>query len=172
MDAVHEWGSTDSPLWHFVVNVVAASGVLPVRARLRLLRAAGLRIETGWVLPGCYFFGSDVSIGRNTWINHRCYFDTRAPIRIGAGCDLGMEVMLCTSSHAIGPPAKRAGTPFVAEIVIEDGSWLGARAIVLPGVTVATGCVVASGAVVTRDTQPHGMYAGIPARRVEELAPE
>ncbi len=172
MDALRNWGSTDSPLWHFVVNVIAASGVLPISMRLRLLRAAGLRIATDWVLPGCYFFGADVTIGRNTWVNHRCYFDTRGPIRIGDGCDLGMEVMFCTSSHEIGPPSKRAGKSFDAEIVVGDGSWLGSRAVVLPGVTIAPGCVVAGGAVVTSDTEPHGLYAGVPARRVKELSPE
>lgn len=169
-DALRNWENTDSPLWHLVVNVIAASGLVPISLRLTLLRVAGLRVATEWVLPGCYFFGADVSIGSNTWINHRCYFDTRGPIRIGNGCDLGMEVMFCTSSHEVGPPEKRAGKSFDAGIMVGDGAWIGARAVVLPGVTIAPGSVVASGAVVAADTEPHGLYAGVPARRVRELA--
>ena len=47
--------------------------------------------------------------------------------------------------------------------------WLGARVVVLPGVQVAPGCIVGAGAVVTRDTEPDGVYVGVPARRIRDL---
>lgn len=121
------------------------------------------------VQAGCYFFGADAAIGSGSWIAHRCYFDTRARIEIGERCDLGMEVMLCTSGHPVGPAERRAGD-FVAEpIVVGDGVWVGTRALVLPGVTIAAGCVVAAGAVVAGDCEPDGLYAGVPARRLRDL---
>ena len=123
------------------------------------------------VLPGCYFFGADVTIGEESWINHRCYFDTRAHVEIGRSCDVGMEVMFCTSTHDVGPALKRAGRYRTAPITVGDGSWIGSRAVVLPGVTIGEGCIVGAGAVVNRDCEPHGMYAGVPARRVRELDP-
>jgi acetyltransferase-like isoleucine patch superfamily enzyme len=55
-------------------------------------------------------------------------------------------------------------------IVIEDYAWLGPRVIVLPGVTIGRGCVIAAAAVVTRDAEPFGVYAGVPARRIGERA--
>ena len=77
--------------------------------------------------------------------------------------------MLTTSHHEIGPPERRSGTARPRSIVIERGVWLGARVLVLPGVTVGPGCVIAAGAVVNRDCAPHGLYAGVPARRIREL---
>ena len=102
---------------------------------------------------------------------HRCYFDTRGPIAIGRSCDLGMEVMFCSSSHRAGPRSKRAGEYFHAPIVVGDGTWIGSRALILPGVTIGEGCIVAAGAVVTEDCAPDGLYAGVPARRVRDLEP-
>src|SRR2546425_10813446 len=69
--------------------------------------------------------------------------------------------MLCTSAHRPGTSQRRAGR-FVAEpIVIGDGVWIGTRAMLLPGVTVADGCVVAAGAVVAQDCEANGLYAGV-----------
>jgi acetyltransferase-like isoleucine patch superfamily enzyme len=54
------------------------------------------------------------------------------------------------------------------EILIDDDVWIGAKSIVLSGVTIGKGCVIAAGSVVTKDTEPYGLYAGIPARRIKE----
>ena len=103
-------------------------------------------------------------------MNHRCYFDTRDRISVGARVAFGMEVMVCTSTHEPGDQQRRAGPYTTAPVTIGDGSWIGARALILPGVTVGEGCVVAAGAVVREDCEPGGLYAGVPARRVRDLA--
>lgn len=162
--------NVDSWSWHLRVNVLAASHGVNPRRRARLLRTAGMDVShDALVHPGCYFFGADVAIGAGSWIAHRCYFDTRAPIEIGEQCFLGMEVMLCTSGHRIGGPQRRAGDYLAEEIVIGDGAWLGARTMVLPGVTIGARSVVAAGAVVASGCEPDGLYAGVPARRVKDL---
>ena len=138
-------------VWNLVVNVIAASPVISAPRRTRLYARCGIRADTDWIVSGCTFTAPHVTIGSNTWINHRCHFDAREPIAVGDGCDLGMEVSL------------NAG------VRIEDGSWLGTRSVVERGVTVGRGCVVASGAVVDTDCAPNGLYAGVPARRVREL---
>ena len=135
--------------WHLCVNVIAGSFLVRPTTRVRIYRRFGMRIETHKVQPGCFFFGYDVAIGPETWVNHRCYFDTRARIEIGRACDLGEEVMLCTSAHEPGTRERRAGTFAPKPIVVGDGVWIGARAMLLPGVTVGDGCVVAAGSVVT-----------------------
>lgn len=155
--------------WDVLVNTIAASPLVSRRRRARLLRIGGLGVHGEPVLSGCYFFGAAVELHPTAWINHGCYFDSRAAITVGADCSLGMQVMLCTSGHDIGGPQRRAGRYRAEPIVIEDGVWLGARALVLGGVTIGTGCVVAAGAVVTHDLEPHGLYAGVPARRVIDL---
>lgn len=156
--------------WNLLVNAVAAQAITGERRRARLLRRAGMHVHPeARVQHGCWFFGSQVAIGATTWVNHGCYFDSRAPIAIGDHCDLGMQVMLCTSTHGPGDAQRRAGAYRVAPVRIGDGCWIGTRAIVLPGVTIGAGCVVGAGALVTRDCEPHGFYAGVPARRVREL---
>jgi maltose O-acetyltransferase len=102
-------------------------------------------------------------------INHRAYFDTRAHIEIGPGAGIATDVMLCTSTHDMGPEHKRWGAYRTAPISVGAGAWVGIRAVVLPGVTIGDGAVVAAGAVVTGDVEPNTVYAGIPAKRIREL---
>lgn len=161
--------TVNSRRWHLKVNVLAASALVGRERRARLLRSAGIGAETAIVEPGCFFFGSNVELGDWSWINHRCYFDARDRIELGAKCSLGMEVMLCTSGHRPGTPDKRAGEYVSGPIRVGDGTWLGTRALVLGGVTIGAGCIVAAGAVVTKDCEPHGLYGGVPARRLRDL---
>jgi maltose O-acetyltransferase len=72
--------------------------------------------------------------------------------------------MLLTSSHHIGNQIHRAGPLTTAPVIIENGTWIGARSVVLPGVTVGAGSVVASGAIVTRNVPPNTLVGGVPAR--------
>ena len=164
-----EGGDVNSPWWHWAVNVLAASPACDRRLRARILRRAGVDVGTALVEPGCFFFGAGVTLGDWSWINHRCYFDSRDRIHLGTKVALGMEVMLCTSGHRPGGPEKRSGPYVSGPITIGDGAWVGARALVLGGVTIGEGCIVAAGAVVASDLEPHGLYAGVPARRVRDL---
>ena len=159
----------NSRRWHWAVNVVAASPAVGRPLRGRLLRRAGIDAGTAIVEPGCFFFGARVHLGDWTYVNHGCYFDARDEIVLGDRCALGMQVLLCTSSHAPGDASRRAGEYESSPIVVGDGTWIGARAVVLPGVSIGPGCVVGAGAVVTGDLDAHGLYAGVPARRVRDL---
>ena len=162
--------NVDSWAWHVRVNRLAASARLSPERRARRLRAAGLAVTDGAAVhPGCFFFGADVAIAEGAWIAQGCHFDSRARIEIGAQAYVGYEAMLCTSGHRIGGPERRAGEYVAQPIVIGAGAWVGARAVVLGGTTVGAGSVVAAGAVVTRDCEPGGLYAGVPARRVRDL---
>jgi maltose O-acetyltransferase len=157
-------------IWlEFFINSLAASSLLVNPVRASLMRLYGIKTNTNWIRAGCYFGGRDIVIGSGTRVNCRCFFDGAAPIRIGKKCGIGMEVMFCTSSHTIGPAVDRAG-PFNAQpITVGDGCWIGARSVILPGVTIGNGCVIATGAVVNRDCGANGLYAGVPARRIKEL---
>lgn len=159
----------DSAWWHWLVNDLAASPALDRRTRARILSRAGIDVGTAIVESGCFFFAANVSLGEYAVINHRCYFDSKDQITIGPRAGLAMETMLFTSDHELGDEAKRWAAFKTAPIVIGAGSWLGVRAMVLPGVTIGDGCIVAAGAVVTRDLEPNGLYAGVPAKRIRDL---
>ena len=134
-----------------------------------LYRAWGIRAETRSIRAGCFVGGTGLAIGLRSFVNYGCFFDTTAPVELGADCYVGMQATFCTSSHELAGPTRRAGALSGRPIRIGDGCWIGARALILPGVQVGPGCVVAAGAVVTGDCAPHGLYAGNPARRVRDL---
>jgi maltose O-acetyltransferase len=149
----------------------AALPIVPNTARWALLSACGLKLKTRRLAPGTLFTGPAVTIGRGSFVNTGCLFDAWAQITIGERCAIGPGVMFVTSTHELQTHAQRAGTLHGQPIVVEDGCWIGARATILPGVTVKAGTVIAAGAVVTSDCEPDRMYGGVPARELRRLDP-
>jgi maltose O-acetyltransferase len=145
------------------------------RLRTALFRLAGLSIGTGTIFNGQPSFsgGKEVqrllSIGRGCWFNVGCRFDVHAPIVIGDGVQFGQEVLLLTHTHSLGSTQRRAGEVKGLPVSIGSGAWLGARATILPGVSIGEGAVVAAGAVVTRDVAANTMVGGLPAKLIREL---
>jgi acetyltransferase-like isoleucine patch superfamily enzyme len=82
---------------------------------------------------------------------------------------VGARVLFLTSGHEIGPSERRAGPVHSSPITVEDGCWIGAGSILLPGVTIGRGSIVAAGSVVTKDVAPDTLVGGIPARPIREL---
>lgn len=153
----------------FWLSGIASWSIWPARARRVLLNAGGLRVGRSGVLRDQQFTsGHRVSIGDNSFVNIGCLFDSAAPISIGDDVHVGPGVALLTSAHDIGPASRRAGTNSPRPITVHDGVWIGARATIMPGVTVGQGCVIAAGAIVTKDADPNGVYAGTPARRIRD----
>ncbi|MFZ0384415.1 MAG: acyltransferase [Solirubrobacteraceae bacterium] len=154
-----------------VVNTLAAQHWFPPRLRYRVLRWYGIDVASNSLTAGSCFFGSaQVTIGDGTFLNVGCFLDGAGAIRIGERCNIGMEAMLCTSHHEVGPSERRAELPTEGrDVEIGNGCWLGARVTVLPGVRIAPGCVIAAGSLVTKHTDPDGLYAGAPAVRVRDL---
>ncbi len=154
------------------INALQGSPAVSGRTRRVILRRWGVRLRHCSISPGCYFGAPDISIGDYTRLNRGVYLDCNNTISIGQWCNLAMGVMLVTSTHAVGPQWHRAGDGESASVTIGDGVWLGARVLVLPGVTIGRGCIVAGGAVVTQDCLPDGLYGGVPARRIRDLDEE
>jgi maltose O-acetyltransferase len=120
---------------------------------------------------GCYvwFYGpgqirrSGVCIGENSRINRDCSLDVRGGVKIGDNVSISPEVAIVTAAHSAVDPAFRVE---VKPVMIEDNVWIGMRAMILGGVTLGRGSVVAAGAVVTKDVPPLTIVAGIPAKPV------
>ncbi len=141
----------------------------------RLMRAVGFEIGEGTlfsalpVITGEKDMIQRLRIGRYCYINAGCTLDARDFITIGDDVSIGHEVMILTASHDSTHPAKRGGDITTAPVTVDDGAWLGARAIILPGVSVGAGAIVAAGAVVSKDVPPHTLVGGIPAKKIREL---
>jgi len=145
----------------------ATSFLLPLSLRRGLLRLAGLRIGaqvTG--LKQCGFETKKVSIGDGSFVNVGCWFEGAGHVSIGRNVFLGPQVMIITSIHEIDEHGQAARMPSPGEVLIGDQCWLGARAMIMPGVTIGDGTIIGAGAVVTRDCEPGAVYVGVPARRL------
>lgn len=120
---------------------------------------------------GCYwwFYGpgqirrAGVSIGANSRINRDCMIDVRGGVKIGDNVSISPQVAISTAAHGALDPGFRVE---IRPVVIEDNVWIGMRATILGGVTLGRGCVVAAGAVVTKDVPPLTIVAGVPAKPV------
>jgi len=146
---------------------LVTSPLLPLFLRRALLRLGGVKIgKLVYGLDRCYFGSRRISIGSGCYVNSGCWFEGAGKIEIEPDCMLGPQVMILTSTHEIDDGGRIARRSRFQPVRIERGSWLGARAMVLPGVTIGAGAIIAAGAVVTKDCEPGGLYAGVPARRV------
>jgi acetyltransferase-like isoleucine patch superfamily enzyme len=100
-----------------------------------------------------------LEIGDNTFINDGSRIDAGVEIRIGRDCAIAWNVTLLDDDrHGFGLP------PYRAPIYIEDHVWIGCNVLILKGVTIGAGSVVAAGAVVTKSCPPSSLIGGVPAR--------
>ncbi|NTV99883.1 MAG: acyltransferase [Oscillochloris sp.] len=160
-----------------LANMVARLLPIDMASRLRgeLLNRAGFKVGAGTIIRGRPHINGkrhlykNLSVGHNCLIDVGCTLDLEDRITIGNRVTIGHEVMLLTSSHEIGPKEGRAGPVVLGPIVIEDGAWIGPRAVVLPGVTIGAGAMVTAGALVNKNVPPNVRVAGTPAKQVEEL---
>lgn len=143
--------------------------------RAAAYRAAGIRVSpSAQILGPLTLLGWEnierfLQIGDEAALETPCTISLCAPVRIGHKVHTGQEVMILTGSHHIGGTEKRCGPYDFAPVEIGDGCWIGARALILPGVSIGPGCVVAAGAVVTRSMPPNSIVAGNPARVIGKL---
>jgi maltose O-acetyltransferase len=106
-----------------------------------------------------------LSIGRNSIIGNDAFLDAREGIEIGNNVNMGGHVQVFTLEH--DPQARDFGIKG-GPVIIRDYAYIATRTIILPGVTIGEGAVVAAGAVVTRDVEPYSIVAGVPARKIGE----
>jgi maltose O-acetyltransferase len=141
--------------------------VLPLTVRRWLLRLGGVRLGSMvWGLERCWFQSSRVSIGTGSYVNAGCWFEGQGDITVGDNCLLGPEVLVLTSTHRLDPDGSIGRLPEYQHVQIGDGAWIGARAMIMPGVEIGAGAVIAAGATVTKDCEPGGVYGGVPAKRI------
>ena len=144
------------------------------RLRAAILRWAGMTIGPGSIFGGPitiegYFGAEIVQVGSDCVINRGAHFDATEKIEIGDRVAFGQDVIVLTASHESGDSSRRMGRMSQGPVAIGDGAWVGARTIVLPGVTIGAGAVVATAAVVTADVAPDTLVGGVPARFIRAL---
>lgn len=125
--------------------------------RFQIAEGAAIHLET-------YFFAAaGLEMGKNSVINRGCWVDTRGLVKIGDNVSISPLVVILTADHDLNSNCFAGRT---RSVEIEDYVWVGARATILPGVSIGRGAVVAAGAVVTKDVPDFAIVAGVPARTV------
>lgn len=129
----------------------------------------GGTIETG----NCHFFSgvrlevfrdAKLSIGNGTYLNRNTIVVAVGSVKIGIDCRIAWDVVIMDSDLH---PVDENDQPTVSEpILIEDKVWIGCRSIILKGVTIGRGAIIAAGSVVTKSVPPNVIVAGVPARIV------
>ena len=140
------------------------SNIIPLwPLRKIVFSLAGIRIGSGTTIHmGAKFFEpKGVEIGEDTIIGDSAFLDGRAKLKIGSHVDIASEVMVYNSEHDLTDLEFKAREE---EVTIGDYVFIGPRAIILPGVHVANGAVVAAGVVVTKDVPEKAIVGGVPAQ--------
>lgn len=112
--------------------------------------------------------GKNITIGENVFFNSGCKLQDQGGITIDDGALLGHNVVLATLNHCVIPEQRTNLIP--SPIHIGKRVWIGANAMVLPGVTIGDGAVVAAGAVVTKDVPENVIVGGIPAKQIKNIS--
>jgi len=112
-----------------------------------------------------FFDPSGIKIGQDTIVGDHVFLDGRAPLIIGNHVDIASSVMIYNSEHDLESIAFSARTE---PVVIGDYVFIGPRAIILPGVKIGKGAVIAAGAVVTKDVPEFTIVGGVPAKEIGE----
>jgi acetyltransferase-like isoleucine patch superfamily enzyme len=118
--------------------------------------------------------GRNISVGRNAHINQYCCIWASDNSRIVLGDDLlmGPGVKIFSSNHAAEPDMPMNRQPFVEkDIIIGSDVWLGANSVVVAGVRIGEGAIVAAGSVVTKDVAPYTLVGGVPAKPIRQRRP-
>ncbi len=133
-------------------------------ARLRIVTAGKNSIGSGVIMQG----RGTLSLGENTFIGDYAVIGCNTKITIGHDVMIAQAATIRDTDHAFERtdiPMNRQGIT-TAPIIIEDDVWIGHGAVVLKGVSIGTGAIVAAGEVVTRDVDPYDIVSGVPAKRI------
>jgi len=130
-------------------------------------RMNGIKIgKDSTIHMGARFYNpKNILIGKDSIIGERVVLDGRDKLFIGDHVDIASEVMIYNSEHDINNPNFLAKN---APVFIDDYVFIGPRVIILPGVKIGKGAVVAASAVVTKDVPPFAVVAGVPAKIIGE----
>lgn len=161
-----------SRAWHYVlefeVYILHLVGNIPSHVLRRLIyKLGGITIGKGSTIHmGARFYNpTGISIGEGSILGENIVLDGRNKLIIGNHVDIASDVMIYTSQHDIHDPLFLA---FSKKTIIENYAFIGPRVIILPGVTVGKGAVIAAGAVVTKNVPNLTIVGGIPAMKIGE----
>jgi len=155
-------------LWYFVNCIFVRPAIIPFMGfKIFLLRLFGAKIGKRLYIKPCVLIKSPwkLTIGDDCWLGENCWIDNLDKVTIGNNVCISQGALLITGNHDY----TKVDFPYRnSPIVIEDGAWVGAKAVVAPGVKIASHSILTLGTVITKDTEPYGIYQGNPGVKIKE----
>lgn len=162
-----------------ITNIVNYTNRFPWKFRKLILYKTGVcgGSSKEWacdIRKGIYFDNIyNVELGKNVMINQNVHFYTgdasAVKVKIANNVYVGMNTNFICVTHLIGNGNQRAGDNIYNNIEIGLGAWIGANVLVLPGVHIGEGCIIAAGSVVISNCEKNCLYAGNPAVKKKKL---
>lgn len=147
--------------WAYLLAFISGGNFV----RASRLRSCGARVK---ISPTAFFkIPEHIDIGDDTFINHLCsiWASKKGHIFIGKNVLFGPGVTVVSSNHGIAAGQLiRLQEGVDEDIHIGNDVWIGAHAVITPGVTIGDGCVIGAGAVVTRSLAENSISVGVPAK--------
>jgi len=114
-------------------------------------------------------YGYNIRLGKNVYANHNLVILDGNEVTIGDNVFIAPNVVLTTASHPVDPATRISGLEFAKPIVLGVNVWIGANAVVLPGITIGANSTIGAGSVVTKSIPANCVAAGNPCRVLRQL---
>ncbi|MFN5022350.1 MAG: WcaF family extracellular polysaccharide biosynthesis acetyltransferase [bacterium] len=154
-------------LWFICSPLLIQNPLIPFSGfRKWVLELFGARIGIeARIRPGVHIkYPWKLTMGDHVWLGENCWIDNITDVVIGSNVCISQGAMLCTGNHDYTSP----GFTLVAKsIILEDGVWIGAKALVGPGLTAFSHSVLTAGSIATKNLEAYGIYQGNPATFVK-----
>ena len=154
-------------LWYWVNDVYFNSYLFPSSGfKVFLLRSFGANVGKGVVIKPKVNIKNPwrLSIGDYTWIGEEVWIDNLEDVNIGANCCVSQGAMLLTGNHDFTKPTFDL---IAKPIILEDGSWVGAKSVVCPGVNFGSHAILTVGSIATKNLEPYSINQGNPAIKIK-----
>ena len=154
-------------IWYFINAFLVRASWNPIMSvKIWLLRLFGAKIGKGLIIKNnvTIKYPWKLSVGNDVWLGENCWIDNLDYVKIGNNVCISQGALLITGNHdytKIDFPYRNA------PITVEDGAWIGAKAVVAPGVTIKEHSILTIGTICTKDTEPFGIYQGNPAVKIK-----
>lgn len=148
-----------------LLRIISYIPIHTIRKFFYILAGVNIPFDSNIYMGVSFFKPSGIKIGHDSLVGFRSFLDGRAPLSIGNHSSLASEVMIYNDEHDINSPDF--GNSF-GPVTIGDYVFIGPRAIILPGVTIGNGAIVAAGAVVTKDIPDYEVWGGVPAKKISD----
>jgi len=155
-------------LLDFKLMLLRWVGFIPSHTlRLIFYQLAGVKIGRGSRIHmwANFFQPKNIVIGEDTIIGDHCFLDGRASLKIGSHTAIASQVLIYNSQHDVDDPDFKA---IEKPVEIGDYVFIGPRSIILPGINIGKGAIIAAGAIVTKDVAPNEIVGGVPAKKIRD----